>query len=91
MDWKIKKADKGLKGELIVPPDKSISHRAVMFGAISKGDVCIRNFLSGEDCMRTFEAFRAMGIGITMKDGIVKVRGKGLKGLTAPKHIHTTP
>ncbi|MFH1665269.1 MAG: 3-phosphoshikimate 1-carboxyvinyltransferase [Candidatus Omnitrophota bacterium] len=84
MDWRIKKADGGLRGELTVPPDKSISHRAVMFGAISGGDCRIHNFLSGEDCMRTFEAFRAMGIEITMKGGVVTVRGKGLKGLTAP-------
>ncbi|MBU1657363.1 MAG: 3-phosphoshikimate 1-carboxyvinyltransferase, partial [Candidatus Omnitrophica bacterium] len=46
MDWKIQPA-KSLKGELTVPPDKSISHRAIMFGSISNGNTRINNFLRG--------------------------------------------
>ncbi|MFH1552632.1 MAG: 3-phosphoshikimate 1-carboxyvinyltransferase [Candidatus Omnitrophota bacterium] len=85
MDWKIRKASSGLKGELALPPDKSISHRSVMFASISGGRCCIRNFLLGEDCMRTLEAFRAMGVEISVKDNMVTVHGRGLKGLKEPQ------
>lgn len=84
MDWKIAKFNGRLRGELCIPPDKSISHRAVLFGSIAKGICEIHNFLFGEDCLRTLEAFRAMGIEITKKDNSVVVSGKGLKGLKAP-------
>ncbi|MEA3489184.1 MAG: 3-phosphoshikimate 1-carboxyvinyltransferase [Candidatus Omnitrophota bacterium] len=84
MDWKIKKAAGGLKGELTVPPDKSISHRAVMFAAISGGSCRVRNFLFSEDCMRTLEAFRAMGVNIEKEDDSVIIHGRGLKGLKEP-------
>ncbi|MDP8298978.1 MAG: 3-phosphoshikimate 1-carboxyvinyltransferase [Candidatus Tantalella remota] len=85
MDWKIKKAEKGLTGEIMVPPDKSISHRAVMFGSLSGGNCRVNNFLFGEDCLRTVDAFRAMGVKITQTDGGLTVEGKGLRGLTSPK------
>ena len=85
MDWKIKKCDKGLRGELTPPPDKSISHRAIMFGSISSGSLNVRNFLLGEDCMRTYEAFQAMGVDISREGSSVKVEGKGLKGLSEPE------
>ena len=84
MDWKIKSATRGLKGDLRVPPDKSISHRAIMFGSISGGKCRVKNFLFSEDCMRTLEAFRAMGTEITVEGDAVRIRGKGLKGLTPP-------
>ncbi|MFH1837560.1 MAG: 3-phosphoshikimate 1-carboxyvinyltransferase [Candidatus Omnitrophota bacterium] len=84
MDWKIGAAKKGLKGEITVPPDKSISHRAVMFSAISKGKCRVKNFLFGEDCLRTLEAFQAMGIEIEKEDESIIVEGKGLRGLKAP-------
>jgi len=84
MDWKISRAVKGLKGEVIVPPDKSISHRAIMFGAISGGRCRVNNFLFGEDCLSTLEAFRSMGIEIRREENAVIVEGKGLRGLTPP-------
>ncbi|MFH1837161.1 MAG: 3-phosphoshikimate 1-carboxyvinyltransferase [Candidatus Omnitrophota bacterium] len=84
MDWKIGAAKRGLKGEITVPPDKSISHRAVMFSAISKGKCRVKNFLFGEDCLRTLEAFQAMGIEIEKEDESIIVEGKGLRGLKAP-------
>jgi len=82
MDWKISPS-KRIKGEISVPADKSISHRAIMFGAISGGDLKIRNFLPAEDCMRTLEAFRSLGVEIKQEEGAVTVHGKGLKGLRA--------
>ena len=53
---------KNLKGEITVPGDKSISHRAVMFGAISEGKTRVTNFLQGEDCLSTIGCFRRLGI-----------------------------
>jgi 3-phosphoshikimate 1-carboxyvinyltransferase len=61
MDWKISSASGPLHGEITVPPDKSVSHRAVMFAAICAGKTRVENFLFAEDCMRTFDAFRKMG------------------------------
>ncbi|MBU0570804.1 MAG: 3-phosphoshikimate 1-carboxyvinyltransferase [Candidatus Omnitrophica bacterium] len=84
MDWKIQPA-KSLKGELTVPPDKSISHRAIMFGSISNGNTRINNFLRGEDCMHTLRAFRSLGIEIEVKKDMVIVSGKGLRGLRPPE------
>ncbi len=83
-NWKIKRAEKGLRGEITVPADKSISHRAVMFGAIAKGKCRITNFLKGEDCMSTFHAFKALGIDIDIDGTDVTVTGKGLRGLKRP-------
>ena len=76
-----------IKGRLRVPGDKSISHRAVMFGAISKGITKIKGFLTGADCISTISIFKKMGIDIEMENTSVKVKGKGLYGLSAPKEI----
>jgi len=51
-------------GELTVPGDKSISHRALMFGGIAEGDTEITGFLAGEDCLSTLRALQAMGVSI---------------------------
>jgi len=84
MDWKIKPAEK-IKGEVIVPPDKSISHRAIMFGAISNGMTRVKNFLHGEDCLHTLKAFQSLGVDIRIENNVVLVNGRGLKGLTPPE------
>lgn len=76
-----------IKGRLRVPGDKSISHRAVMFGAISKGTTNIKGFLTGADCISTISIFKKMGIDIEIENTFVKVNGKGLYGLSAPKEI----
>ena len=73
-----------LRGEVTIPGDKSISHRSIMFGSISKGITEIHNFLEGADCLSTISCFRNMGIDIENKNGIVTVHGKGLRGLNAP-------
>ena len=74
-----------LKRQIRVPGDKSISHRAVMFGAISQGTTQIENFLSGADCLSTIACFEKMGIKIERKENTVTVHGKGLHGLKAPE------
>jgi len=75
-----------LKGEIIVPGDKSISHRAVMFGSLAEGTTEITHFLQGADCLSTISCFQNMGIGIendTARNRVI-VRGKGLQGLKQP-------
>lgn len=75
-----------LHGSVQVPGDKSISHRAVMLGALAEGVTEIRDCLLGEDVRSTMGAFRAMGIRIEELDGgrLIRVHGRGLRGLTAP-------
>lgn len=76
---------RGLHGSWRVPGDKSISHRAIMFGALAEGITTITGFLDGEDCLATINAFRAMGVVIDGSDqGRVTVHGVGLHGLHAP-------
>lgn len=78
----------GLKGEIQVPGDKSISHRAVILGSLAEGLTEVRGFLSSEDCLRTADAFKAMGISIDEKaPDHLFIRGNGLKGLVEPKDI----
>jgi 3-phosphoshikimate 1-carboxyvinyltransferase len=68
-----------------VPGDKSISHRALLLGALAEGQTTIRGFLAGEDCLATMAALRALGVQIddTNPDEI-KVSGAGLHGFSAP-------
>lgn len=75
---------KRLRGELEVPGDKSISHRAVMLGSIASGTTEITHFLKSADCLSTIDCFRRMGISIEERHGRMLVHGKGLHGLTAP-------
>ena len=78
---------KNLKGTLSVPGDKSISHRAVMFGALAQGTTKISGFLEGADCLSTIRCFRQMGISIEQNGSDVLVHGKGLHGLSAPSDV----
>lgn len=73
-----------LRGEIEVPGDKSISHRAVMLGSIARGTTEITHFLNGADCLSTISCFRKMGITIEERPDCVLVQGKGLRGLSAP-------
>jgi 3-phosphoshikimate 1-carboxyvinyltransferase len=75
-----------LHGCVRVPGDKSISHRAVMLGAIANGQTCIHGFLQGEDTLATMAAFRAMGIAIDQDGEDVRIHGAGLYGLKPPAH-----
>lgn len=79
-----------LRGELTVPGDKSISHRAVMFGALSEGITEVTNFLQGADCLSTIDCFRRLGIEIENTPKRIRIHGKGLHGLTAPTDILDT-
>ena len=81
------KKQTNLKGTLTVPGDKSISHRAVMFGSLARGTTRISHFLEGADCLSTISCFRKMGIEIDRNKDEILVHGRGLHGLTAPTEI----
>ena len=75
-----------IHGTLTVPGDKSISHRALMLGALAEGDTHISGFLAGEDCLATARALRELGVHIEGPlDTHVRVRGVGAHGLAAPR------
>ena len=76
-----------LRGELSVPGDKSISHRAVMFGSLAEGTTEVTNFLQGADCLSTISCFRQMGIDIENTPDRILIHGKGLHGLSRPDDI----
>ena len=79
---------KSLKGEVRIPGDKSISHRAVMIGSLAKGETLVENFLPAEDCLRTVACFSAMGINIDQKSETrLLIKGKGLYALEKPKDV----
>lgn len=73
-----------LTGEIKVPGDKSISHRAIMLGALATGTTVVTNFLQGADCLSTIDCFRKMGIEIENTTDTVTIHGKGLHGLQKP-------
>src|SRR4051794_16325922 len=77
-----------LAGTVTVPGDKSISHRALMFGALAVGRTEITGLLEGEDVLATASALRAMGAGIERTaDGIWRVDGVGVGGLGEPEDV----
>ena len=80
MKFKIEKGE-GLKGEIIIPGDKSISHRAIMLASLADGKSEISGFLEGQDCLATIEIFQKMGVSISRQKGKIIVEGKGLEGL----------
>ncbi|PHA03698.1 3-phosphoshikimate 1-carboxyvinyltransferase [Bacillus pseudomycoides] len=84
---RLTKLKSGLNGTIFVPGDKSISHRAVMFGAIAEGTTKITNFLQGEDCLSTIACFQKLGIKIEQNGNDVTVYGKGLQKLVEPTEV----
>jgi len=75
----------GLAGEIVVPGDKSVSHRALMLGAIAEGETRAENFLASKDCLATLDAMAAMGVAIRRPSPTrVVIQGAGLHGLRAP-------
>lgn len=81
-----KKAN-ALKGEVTIPGDKSISHRAIMLGALAEGTTEVTNFLQGADCLSTIDCFRKMGITIKNNGAMVTIKGNGLHGLKKPTAV----
>jgi 3-phosphoshikimate 1-carboxyvinyltransferase len=83
----IKEAIKPLRGEVTVPGDKSISHRAVIFASIAEGKSRISNLSGGEDNRRTVRAFEDLGVHVSWQDGDLCIEGVGWEGLRAPDRV----
>ena len=73
-----------LKGRVRVPGDKSISHRALMFGAIATGTTRLRGLLEAEDVLNTAKVLSALGAPVTKAGGEWHVKGRGVGGLSQP-------
>jgi len=80
----IKASAQPLKGSYAPPGDKSLSHRAVMFGSLSEGISTYKGFLASEDCLHTLAAFQKMGVNAALEGDVLKVHGVGLQGLSEP-------
>ncbi len=76
---------KSLQGEITPPPDKSISHRAIIISSLANGKTTIKNLSLCADCLRTLNAFKSMGVAINKSKGAFSVQGKGLNGLRRPQ------
>ncbi|MBI3923045.1 MAG: bifunctional prephenate dehydrogenase/3-phosphoshikimate 1-carboxyvinyltransferase, partial [Armatimonadetes bacterium] len=75
---------KRISGELHVPGDKSISHRAAMIASLAEGETHIRGFLTAEDCLNTLEVLRELGVPVVRGFSHVAISGKGLGGYLPP-------
>ena len=76
-----------LRGELRLPGDKSISHRAAMIAALARGESTFRNFSTARDCEATLACLRSLGVEISKRDSTVVVRGVGITGLQKPDEV----
>ena len=76
-----------LRGTLTVPGDKSITHRAIILGALADGEALLSNYCPGEDCLHTAQAFQAMGVSIDIGPERMRVSGKGLNSLREPDSL----
>ncbi|MCX5778828.1 MAG: 3-phosphoshikimate 1-carboxyvinyltransferase [Elusimicrobia bacterium] len=83
MHWTINPSPRAA-GSVTVPGDKSITHRAVMLGALAIGESIIENYLPSEDCMRTVQAFESMGVRIDTTGRFLRIWGNGMNALTVP-------
>jgi 3-phosphoshikimate 1-carboxyvinyltransferase len=80
-------AIRGLTGRLRVPGDKSVSHRAVLFGAVNEGPLEVSGFLRSADTLATIEAVRALGVEVEERGSDLVVHGNGWHGLREPTDI----
>jgi len=90
MSKTISYAQPALTGSVQVPGDKSISHRAVMFGALAQGTTTIEGFLMGDDCLSTISCFRSLGIDIQIDGEHVTVTSGGRKAWKEPDAVLDT-
>lgn len=80
----------GLHGEITVPGDKSISHRAIMFGSLAGGNTEVTHFLQGADCLSTISCFQKLGVEIENTPDRIIIKGRGLHGLKTPSSVLDT-
>ncbi|OGI06416.1 MAG: 3-phosphoshikimate 1-carboxyvinyltransferase [Candidatus Melainabacteria bacterium RIFCSPLOWO2_02_FULL_35_15] len=78
-----------IKTTILVPPDKSISHRAIIIGSIANGRTEIKNLLASEDCLNTLKIMQQLGVEINSYNNFetITIYGRGLRSLTEPKNI----
>ncbi len=77
-----------LRGELRVPGDKSISHRALMLNAVAEGEAVVSNLGPGADCLSTLHCLQSLGVAIEkLEGGSLRVVGAGLRGLREPEGV----
>lgn len=82
------KKKKQIRGNITVPGDKSITHRAIIFNSIARGESKVRYFLDGLDCRNTLLCMQALGANIEkISPFLLKIKGKGLAGLKMPKNV----
>ena len=76
--------NKGLRGTIRVPGDKSISHRSIIFGSLATGETKVYDILRGEDVLSTIQVFRDLGVSIQDDGDVIRIQGVGFQGLQAP-------
>ena len=79
-----------LKGSIQVPGDKSISHRAIMFGSMATGTTTVEGFLMGEDCLSTISCFKKLGVKIDITDEVVTIHSEGEDAWEEPSEVLDT-
>ncbi|MDR4500417.1 MAG: 3-phosphoshikimate 1-carboxyvinyltransferase [Nitrospirales bacterium] len=86
--WATIPASKPLRGTVYVAGDKSITHRALILGALAEGETKVSGYCRGEDCLNTLGVVRALGISVQeVDDENLRILGKGLRGLTEPTDV----
>lgn len=83
MDQRISPANR-LEGSVLLPGDKSISHRYAMISAIAEGTSKLHNYSTGADCQSTLNCLRKLGVSWKREGNVVEIEGKGLRGLEVP-------
>lgn len=78
---------KRLRGEVCLPGDKSISHRAAMIASLARGKSILSNFSSAQDCSATLDCLRALGVPVSTSGSTITIHGVGLSGLVEPSQI----
>jgi len=83
----VRKLNKKLNTTISVPGDKSITHRAIILGGLAEGETIINNYLDSDDCRRTINAFRQMGVKLEKINNKIYIESKGLNNLIAPENV----
>jgi 3-phosphoshikimate 1-carboxyvinyltransferase len=83
----VKKLNKKLNTTISVPGDKSITHRAIILGSLAEGETIINNYLDSDDCRRTINAFRQMGVKLEKINNKIYIESKGLNNLITPENV----
>ena len=81
------KPAKEINGQVQVPGDKSISHRAALFGGMAQGDTHITNFLLGDDCLSTLSCLKSLGVKWEQQGSEVWIHGEGMENWVEPNDV----